>query len=47
MSQTIDQSFQLGLSIACTKFHGNQHAHPEVILKENKTDDIICLHFGH
>ena len=36
----------MGLSIDCAMFHSNQHAHSEVILKENKTDDVICLHFG-
>ena len=36
----------MGLSIDCARFHSNQHAHSEVILKENKTDDVICLHFG-
>ena len=34
------------LSIDCARFHCDQHAHSEVILKENKTDDVICLHFG-
>ena len=36
----------MGLSIDCARFHCDQHAHSEVILKENKTDDVICLHFG-
>ena len=36
----------MGLSIDCARFHSIQHAHSEVILKENKTDDVICLHFG-
>ena len=36
----------MGLSIDCARFHSNQHAHFEVILKENKTDDVICLYFG-
>ena len=36
----------MGLSIDCARFQSNQHAHLEVILKENKTDDVICLHFG-
>ena len=36
----------MGLSIDCARFHCDQHAHSEVILKENKTDDIICLLFG-
>ena len=35
----------MGLSIDCARFHCDQHAHSEVILKENKTD-VICLHFG-
>ena len=38
--------FQMGLSIACNRFHSNQHAHLKNILKENKTDAVICLHFG-
>ena len=37
---------QMGLSIDCARIHSNQHAHSEVILKENKTDDLICLHYG-
>ena len=36
----------MGLSIDCARFHCDQHALSEVILKENKTDDVICLHFG-
>ena len=36
----------MGLSSDCARFHSNQHAHSEVIFKENKTDDVICLHFG-
>ena len=36
----------MGLSIDCARFHSNQHAYSEVIFKENKTDDVICLHFG-
>ena len=36
----------MGLSFDCVRFHCDQHAHSEVILKENKTDDVICLHFG-
>ena len=30
----------------CTRWHKNQQAYLEVIWKENKTDDVICLHFG-
>ena len=30
----------------CTRWHKNQQAYLEVIKKENKTDDVICLHFG-
>ena len=30
----------------CTRWHTNQQAYLEVIWKENKTDDVICLHFG-
>ena len=30
----------------CTRWHKNQKAYLEVIWKENKTDDVICLHFG-
>ena len=36
----------MGLSIDCARFHSKQHTHSEVIFKENKTDDVICLHFG-
>ena len=38
--------FQIGLSLECTRWHKNQQAYLEVIWKENKTDDVICLHFG-
>ena len=38
--------FQIGLSMECTRWHKNQQAYLEVIWKENKTDDVICLHFG-
>ena len=30
----------------CTRWRKNQQAYLEVIWKENKTDDVICLHFG-
>ena len=30
----------------CTRWHKNQQAYLEVIWKENKTDGVICLHFG-
>ena len=30
----------------CTRWNKNQQAYLEVIKKENKTDDVICLHFG-
>ena len=30
----------------CTRWYKNQQAYLEVIWKENKTDDVICLHFG-
>ena len=30
----------------CTRWHKNQQSYLEVIWKENKTDDVICLHFG-
>ena len=30
----------------CTRWHKNQQAYLEIIWKENKTDDVICLHFG-
>ena len=30
----------------CTRWHKNHQAYLEVIKKENKTDDVICLHFG-
>ena len=30
----------------CTRWNKNQQAYLEVIWKENKTDDVICLHFG-
>ena len=30
----------------CTRWHTNQQAYLEVIWKENKTDYVICLHFG-
>ena len=30
----------------CTRWHKNQQGYLEVIWKENKTDDVICLHFG-
>ena len=30
----------------CTRWHKNQQAYLEVIWKKNKTDDVICLHFG-
>ena len=30
----------------CTRWHKNHQAYLEVIWKENKTDDVICLHFG-
>ena len=30
----------------CTRWHKNQQAYLKVVWKENKTDDIICLHFG-
>ena len=30
----------------CTRWRKNQQAYLEVICKENKTDDVICLHFG-
>ena len=30
----------------CTRRRKNQQAYLEVIWKENKTDDVICLHFG-
>ena len=38
--------FQIGLSMECTRWRKNQQAYLEVIWKENKTDDVICLHFG-
>ena len=30
----------------CTRWRKNQQAYLEVIWKDNKTDDVICLHFG-
>ena len=30
----------------CTRWRKNRQAYLEVIWKENKTDDVICLHFG-
>ena len=30
----------------CTRWHNNQQAYLEVICKESKTDDVICLYFG-
>ena len=30
----------------CPRWRKNQQAYLEVIWKENKTDDVICLHFG-
>ena len=30
----------------CTRWRKNQQVYLEVIWKENKTDDVICLHFG-
>ena len=30
----------------CTRWRKNQPAYLENIWKENKTDDVICLHFG-
>ena len=30
----------------CTRWRKNQQAYLEVIWKENKTDDVICLHFS-
>ena len=42
----MDNMLQTGLSTDCNTFYSNQHAQFEAISKENKTDDVICLHFG-